>query len=129
MTTQAGARRRYDHCIRAAVVEGREPLLVRHLDIPASTRRSWIRRGAPPVIAIAPAALDASSLATRVAHLEHQIARLRAILRLLFALMNVMGAQLDTRRLPQGEAKARLLAAVTRAENVRGRRVALRSWA
>ena len=56
-------RRRYDHRIRNAVVEGRDLAVVEKLSIPASTRRSWRRRGAAPVVTLHPR--DAESATSR----------------------------------------------------------------
>jgi len=43
-------RQSYDHRIREAICESRDPDLFPELDIPNSTIRSWLHRGLPDVI-------------------------------------------------------------------------------
>lgn len=114
-------RRRYDHRIRDAVIDGRELALVQKLAIPASTTRSLRRRGAAPVVALHPRDSELRELEVRIAWLERRSARLLALVRLLIALVRVTGARLDDTRLPQRAGKERLLRAIADAGEVVGR--------
>lgn len=126
MLTQPQPRRHYDHRIRKAVVEGRDLVLFENAAIPASTRRTWIRRGAPVVVALHDRDSEIVELAVRVDRLERHVARLLAMVRLLRVLVRAMGARLEAQRLPDGAAKVSLLGAVARASEVLGKRSALR---
>jgi putative transposase len=93
-------RRAYDHRIRDLVCAERSPALFAQLDIPRSTTASWIRRGCRPVV-----------------KLERRVQLLLGIVRLLLVTVRLFGLRLDSQRVPSGEAKSRVLAAVERAKN------------
>jgi hypothetical protein len=84
-------RRRYDHRVRDAVLAGRDLAVVQELAIPASTRRSWRRRGAAPLVSLDPRDAEMREIEARVASLERRAARLLAIVRLLIALLRATG--------------------------------------
>ena len=121
---ERAARRRYDHRIRNAVVDGRSLTLA--ATIPESTRRSWQRRGRAEVVTLEPAEQDVDALLVRVASLERQVERLAAVVRVLVLLVKITGATLAERRVPGGVEKRRVLREVERSEIVLGRDVVLR---
>ena len=70
--------------------------------------------------------MDHMRLQAEVLRLRQRNRTLSAVVRLLLALVRALGGRLDRRRLPQGPAKARLLRAVARTEEVLSLRGALR---
>ena len=122
----AAQRRSYDHRLRLAIAETGDPHLFGSLDIPASTRRSWSSRPAPNVVALHPGDRELVELQVAVAKLEAANAKLRAVVRLLLALVTVLGGRLGDRRVETASNKTRLLGAVRRAEPVLGRAQSLR---
>ena len=115
------SRRRYDHRIRDAVVEGHELALIQKFAIPASTRRSWRRRGSAPVVALHSRDAELRDLEVRIAQLERRVARLLAMVRVLIALVRAGATRLDAVRLPSGKAKAHLLRSIDDARELVGR--------
>ena len=125
-TVRSPQRRSYDHRLRLAIAETGNPHLFVNLDIPPSTRRSWSSRPVPNVVALHPEDRELVELQVAVAKLEAANAKLRAVLRLLVALVAVLGGRLGDRRVESADDKTRLLRAVDRTEFVLGRTKALR---
>jgi transposase InsO family protein len=122
----APRRRSYDHRLRLAIATTGDPTLFPRVEIPASTRRSWTTRPAPNVVALHREDQELVELQVALARAEASNARLRAVIRLLLALTTVLGGCLGNRRVHEAADKARLLAAVRRAEPVLGRAASLR---
>ena len=118
--------RAYDHRIRDLVCEERNPALFAQLGIPRSTAASWIRRGSRPVVTTELFAQDEQALRARVLKLERRVQLLLGIVRLLFTLVRLFGFRLDSQRVPSGEAKSAILAAIGRAKKRIPLAVALR---
>ncbi len=88
---QSMSRRQHDHQIRDAVVETGDITLFAHLNIPDPTLRSWLRRGARPVVTNGDERRDATALRVTVAKLERRVATLGALVRLRMILVRTTG--------------------------------------
>ena len=119
-------RRAYDHRLRDLVCDARDPALFAQLGIPRSTAASWIRRGARPVVTTELFGQDEQQLRARILKLERRVQLLLGIVRLVFVLVRLFGFRLDSQRVPTGEAKSTILAAVERAKTCIPVTVALR---
>jgi len=119
-------RRAYDHRMRDLVCEEHDPSLFRHLGVPRSTAASWIRRGPRPVVSTEVLALDHAELQAEVLALRRRVRFLLAIIRLAFLLVRLSGFRLDSKRVPDGETKRSILAAVASAQKAIPLAVALR---
>ena len=116
----------YDHRMRDLVCEERDPHLFRHLGVPLSTAVSWIRRGPRPVVSADVLALDGAELQAEVLALRRRIRFLLAIVRLAFLLVRLSGFRLDSQRVPDGQTKRSMLAAIASAQKAIPLAVALR---
>ena len=119
-------RRAYDHRMRDLVCEEHDPSLFRHLGVPRSTAASWIRRGPRPVVSAEVLDLDHAELQAEVLALRRRVRFLLAIIRLAFLLVRLSGFRLDSKRVPDGETKRSILAAVASAQKAIPLAVALR---
>jgi transposase InsO family protein len=109
-------RRTYDHRIREQVCRTGKRCLPRHLAIPRSTVSSWHRRGVRAVVTIEPFDQDRQELLDTIAKLDRRARVLAAVVRLLLALLRASGFSLaGGQRLPEGNAKAGILRAITSA--------------
>jgi len=120
------SRRTYDHRIREAICESGERDLFPELDIPRSTLRSWIHRGAPDVFISDLAARERADLIVEIRELEHRTALLRAVVGLLITMLRVSKVRFDYERFPEGDAKRTLLRAIDRSRKILPLNVALR---
>ncbi len=120
------SRRTYDYRIQEAICETGDRNLFPDLEIPRSTIRSWIRRGAPDVVTDDLAARDRADLLAEIHRYHQRTALLGAVVGLLIAMLRVSKVQLDYERLPEGDAKRILLRAIERAEKVLPLNAALR---
>ncbi len=126
------SRRTYDYRIQEAICESgdrdtrRLRLLLPDLNIPRSTIRSWIHRGAPEVVTCDSASRDRADLVVEIRKLRCRMALLGAVVGLLIAMLRVSKVQLDYERLPEGDAKRILLRAIERAGKVLPLNAALR---
>src|SRR5687767_2822969 len=120
------SRRNYDHRIRDAVARARDPSLFPELEIPAPTARSWIRRGTTRPVGFVDESHELKRLTARVQQLEHRVAVLTCILRLVLTLLRVTGRRLHFTRVPEGIDKTALVAAVEKARRVLPLQSALR---
>jgi hypothetical protein len=110
-------RRAYDHRIREQVIRIGTRCLPRHLAVPRSTVGSWHRRGLRPVVTIEPFDQDRQQLLDTVAKLDRRTRVLAVVVRLLLALLRASGFSLaGGQRLPEGNAKAGVLSAITSAK-------------
>ena len=109
-------RRVYDHRIREQVLRTGIRCLPRHLAIPRSTVGTWRRRGLRPVVTIEPFDQDRQQLLDTIAKLDRRARVLAAVVRILLALLRASGFSLaGGQRLPEGNAKAAILRAITSA--------------
>jgi putative transposase len=119
--------RAYDHRIRDLVCQARDPAPFAQLGIPRSTAASWVSRGSRPVVTTELFAQDERALRARVLKLERRVQLLVGIVHLLFVLARLFDARLSGERVPTGDAKARIIAAVERARRRIPLTVALRA--
>ncbi len=119
-------RNAYDHRLRDLTILERNPRLFANLGVPRSTAASWLRRGPRAVVSAEVLSRDLQNLQARVIQLEHRNRVLLAVVRLLIGLVRLSGARLDGARLPDGDAKAKVLDAIARARGVLSLDVALR---
>jgi transposase InsO family protein len=106
----------YDHRIREQVLRTGIRCLPRHLAIPRSTVGTWRRRGLRPVVTIEPFDQDRQQLLDTIAKLDRRARVLAAVVRILLALLRASGFSLaGGQRLPEGNAKAAILRAITSA--------------
>jgi len=112
--------------MRDLVCEERDPLLFRDLDVPRSTAASWIRRGPRPVVSAEVLAMDQQELQAEILSLQRRVRFLLAIIRLAFLLIRLSGFCLDSLRVPDGNTKRSILAAVAQARKALPLAVALR---
>ena len=119
-------RRAYDHRMRDLVCEERDPGLFHHLGVPHSTAVSWIRRGPRPVVSAEVLSLDHAELQAEVLALRRRIRFLLAIIRLAFLLVRLSGFRLDSQRVPDGQTKRSILAAIASAQKAIPLAIALR---
>ena len=119
-------RRAYDHRMRDLVCEERAPGLFRDLGVPRSTAASWIRRGPRPVVSADILAMDGAELQAEVLALRRRIRFLLAVIRLAFLPVRLSGFRLDSHRVPDGQTKRSILAAIVSAQNAIPLAVALR---
>ena len=119
-------RRAYDHRLRELAREDGDLRLLRGLGVPRSTTVSWLRRGPRAVVTLDVVTKESIELQAEVIRLRQRVEVLRAIVRLLFMLVRLAGTRLDDTHLPEGAAKRKVLAAITRARAGAPLAVALR---
>ena len=92
-----------------------------------ATARGWL--GAPPtvVVSVEVAALTEPELRQEILKLRRRVEKLTALLRLALAVLQTSGFRLSGERLPDGQAKLRILRAVDRARECIPLRAVLRS--
>ena len=117
-------RRTYDHRIREAIVSSGDATLFSELSIPRSTKHTWLRRGAPRVVIANN--IDQPDLRLQLARMSRQIEVLRAVIRLLLALVRATNIRLASERVPTAEAKMLILRTIERASPTIGRKASLR---
>jgi putative transposase len=124
-TLRAG-RRTYDHRLREAVCAAGDPRLFEScLSIPPPAVRSWLQRGVPQVVSLDEGDFEVAELGLEIARLQRRIGKYRQATRKLASVvrrkraeLDVTGISLASQRVPKASAKARLLAAVARAQGV-----------
>lgn len=114
-------RRSYDHRLVALVRETGDASFARARGVLRSIVAGWLRRPARSVTAADEEAETAAALRRRIERLEGRLARLRAVLRVLFVLFRILKPDLARLRVPAAE-KLRLLRAVDRTRDVLGLR-------
>ena len=107
--------RAYDHRLRELVCQEGNAHLLQGMGVPRSTAVSWLRRGPHAVVTLDVVTKDTLELQAEVIRLRQRNEVLSAIVRLLFMLLRLAGVRLDETRIPDGAAKAKILAAIARA--------------
>jgi putative transposase len=126
MTTRSGRQRSYDHRLRDLVQRTGDLTIATDLGVPRSTARGWLGAAPRVVVSLEMAELTEPELRQEILKLRRRVEKLAALLRLAMALLRASGFSLSTERLPEGEAKLRILSAI---DHARGRiplRAALR---
>ena len=111
----------YDHRLVRLVQQTGDPTIGSRLGVPRSTLAGWLARAPRDVTTDAIADDAHAELRARVARLEKRNALMRAVLRILFALLRILKPDLSRLRVPAPE-KARLLRAIHRTQGVLGLR-------
>src|SRR5471032_2233334 len=121
-----GRRRAYDHRLRELACEGGNAHPLGGIGVPRSTAAIWLRRGPHAVVTLDVVTNDTIELQAEVIRLRQRNEVLSAIARLLFMLLRLAGVRLDETRIPEGAAKAKILAAIARARTTLQLAVVLR---
>ena len=109
-------RRSYDHRIREAICETRDPDLFPELQIPGSTIRCWLHRGAADVETVGVLEEGRLNLLAQNRELQRRVALLGAMVGVLVALIRVSKCRLDFERIPDANSKRVLLRAIERSK-------------
>ena len=120
------SRRNYDYRIQEAICETGDRDLFPELNIPHSTIRSWIHRGATDVVTCDFASHAHGELVAEIERLRRRTALLGAVIGLLIALLRLSKVRLGYERFPDGDAKKVLLKAIERAQKTLPLNAALR---
>ena len=115
MSTTGRPQQRYDHRLRNLVQRTGDVTVATDLGVPRSTARGWLGLAPTIVVGLDVADLTEQELRQEVLNLRRRVLKLRALLRLVLALLRTSGFRLTGARLPDGRAKSRILRAVDRA--------------
>lgn len=108
----------YDHRLRELVRTTGDTGIVLRLGVPRSTADGWLHAEESDVVRCDVLDMDNTALQAEVLRLRRRICVLPTVVRLLLVLVRLSGARLTDRRLPDGEARTRLLRTVGRARTV-----------
>jgi putative transposase len=117
MTTRSRRQQRYDHRLRELVRRTGNMAIATALGVPRSTARGWLGAAPTVVVSLEAADLTEPELRQEILKLRRRVEKLAALLRLALALLRASGFRLATARLPEGEAKLRILSAIDRARD------------
>jgi hypothetical protein len=106
---------------------GSETSFNEHLCVPRSTARGWIDVPPRVVVGLEVADLMEPELRQEILKLRLRVEKLAALLRMAPALLHTSGFSLARERVPEGEAKLRILRAIDRARECIPLRAVLRS--
>src|ERR671934_1084861 len=126
MTTTSRPQRRYDHRLRNLVQRTGDLTIATNRGVPRSTARGWLAASPTVVISADVADLTEPELRQEILKLRQRVEKLAALLRLALTLLQTSGFRLSGARLPEGEAKLRILRAVDRAGDCLPLRAVLR---
>jgi hypothetical protein len=119
-------RRSYDHRIREAICETRDPDLFPELQIPGSTIRCWLHRGAADVETAGVLDDERLKLLVQNRELQRRVAFLGAMVGVLVAVIRVSKSRLDFERIPDPTSKRVVLRAIERSKKAMPLTAALR---
>ena len=126
MTTTSRPQQRYDHRLRDLVPRTGDLTIATDLGVPRSTARGWLGAAPAVVVSLEAADLTETELRQEILKLRRRVEKLAALLRLTLALLHTSGFGLSGERLPDGQAKQRILRAVDRARECIPLRAVLR---
>jgi hypothetical protein len=115
MTTTCRRQQRYDHRLRDLIQRTGDLTIATDLGVPRSTARGWLGAAPTTVISLEVANLTEPELRREILKLRRRVEKLAALLRLALALLQTSGFRLSGERLPDGQAKRRIVRAVDRA--------------
>ena len=115
MTTTSRPQRRYDHRLRDLVQRTGDRTIATDPRCPALDGAWVARRGADASGQFGRSGPPEPELRLEILKLRQRVEKLTAVLRLALALLQTSGFRLSGARLPDGEAKLRILRAVTSA--------------
>ncbi len=123
--TRPRPQRRYDHRLRDLVRRTGDLTIATDLGVPRSTARGWLGGAPRAMVSLEVADLTEPELRKEILKLRRRVEKLAALLRLALALLHTSGFSLSRERLPEGEAKLRILSAIDRARDCIPLRVVL----
>jgi transposase InsO family protein len=126
MTTTSRLQRRYDHRLRGLVQRTGDVTIATDLGVPRSTARGWLIAAPRIVVGLEVVDLTEPELRREILKLQRRVEKLAALLRLTLALLHASGFSLSRERLPDEDAKRRILRAVDQARACLPLRVVLR---
>ena len=115
MTTTSRRQQRYDHRLRDLIQLTGDLTIATDLGIPRSTARRWLAAAPTVVVSLDVANLTEPELQQEILKLRRRVEKLAALLWLALALLQTCGFRLSGERLPDGQAKLRILRAVDQA--------------
>ena len=115
----------YDHRLRELVRQTGNVGVATCVGVPRSTAAGWLQGSSRPTVTVDVVSMTEQALQAEVLRLRQQVAKLRAIARILFACFRALDIDLSRRRVSDGPSKARLLRAVERGRDVLPLRKAL----
>ena len=118
MPTTSRPQQRYDHRLRDLVQRTGDLTIATDLGVPRSTARGWLGAAPTVVVSLEVADLTEPELRQEILKLRRRVEKLAALLRLALALLHASGFRLSGERLPDGQAKRRILRAVDRRARV-----------
>ncbi len=108
----------YDHRLRELVRRTGDVAVATSVGVPRTTAAGWLHGPSRPTVTVDLLSMTEQALQGEVLRLRRQVAKLRAIARILFACLRALDIDLSRRRVPDGPSKARLLHAVERGRDV-----------
>ena len=126
MTTTSRPQQRDDHRLRDLVQRTGDLTIATDLGVPRSTARGWLGAAPTVVVSLEGADLTEPELRQEILTLRRRVKKLAPLLRLALALLHTSGFRLSGARLPDGQAKRRILRAVDRARECIPLRAVLR---
>jgi len=126
MVSTNRTRQRYDHRLRDLVRSSGNVSYAIELGVPRSTAHGWLTSNLVEIVTVDVVDMDLLRLQKEVLTLRKRMKWIRALFRLLVALMKVSDFSLENSLLPEGVQKARLLRAIDLSLSVLPLRVALR---
>jgi len=126
MPTASRPQQRYDHRLRDLVQRSGDLTIATKLGVPRSTARGWLGAAPTVVVGLEVANLTEQELRQEILTLRRRVEKLAALLRLALALLQASGFSLSGERLPDGQAKLRILRVVERARECIPLRAVLR---
>ena len=112
MEQSSPARRTYDHRLKSSVASSRNSNLFPELAIPKRTTSRWASGGRISVVTASEFSEEHSDLVARLRDLEARCRGLEATQSLVRDVFKIYGLSIDWSRLPEGESKQKIVAAV-----------------
>ena len=102
----------YDHRIKEIVIKYQNPYLFPKLDIPLSTAKSWITKGIADIVTLPELNLQKTELVVENQKLRSLVEETKTEKKLILFTFRVFGFQIQYKRLPTGDSKKMILAAI-----------------
>ena len=109
MPTTSRPQQRYDHRLRDLVRRTGDLTIATDLGVPRSTARGWLGAAPTVVISLEVADLTEPELRHEIVKLRRRVEKLAALLQLALALLHASEFRLTGERVPDGNAKLRIL--------------------
>jgi putative transposase len=116
----------YDHRLRDLVRNTGDLTVATKLGVPRSTAAGWLTGTARTVVTLEAVSVPEQELQAEIVRLRHRVRKLKAVIRILAALLRAFDVDLGKRRLPDGDSKSTLLRAIDRTREVLSLRSTLR---